>query len=84
MKLYKLREYLAKDPDHDYESLRIQGATEACFTINLALHGYLYVGNGIVQASVRDLLHKGNMYRQMARLRGTAIPVYSGTIDLID
>ena len=37
LKLYKLREYLAKDPDHDYESLRIQGAMEACFTINLAL-----------------------------------------------
>ena len=84
MRLYKLREYLTKDAEHDYESLRTQGAMEACFMINLALHGYLFDGNGIVQASVRDLLYKGNVYRQMARLQGTVTLVYLGTIDLID
>ena len=77
-----VQKQLADDLDHDCEPLGLQGARGALFKITLASHGYVLVGKGTVQAFVPDLLHEGKIYRRLAKLQGTAVPVYLGNIDL--
>ena len=77
-----VQKQLAGDLDHDCEPLGLQGARGALFKITLASHGYVFVGKGTVQAFVPDLLHEGRIYRRLASLQGTAVPVYLGNIDL--
>ena len=77
-----VQKQLAGDLDHNCEPLGLQGARGALFRITLASHGYVFVGKGTVQAFVPDLLHEGKIYRRLAKLQGTAVPVYLGNIDL--
>jgi len=75
---------LAEDLDHNCEPLGLQGARGALFQVTLASHGYVFVGKGTVQAFVPDLRHEGNVYRRLAKLQGTVVPVCLGNIDLTE
>ncbi|MCJ1282377.1 hypothetical protein MMC26_001700 [Xylographa opegraphella] len=79
-----VQKQLADDLDHNCEPLGIQGARGALFRITLAQYGYVFVGKGTVKAFVSDLKKEGAMYRQMAAIQGTAVPVYLGNVDLLE
>ena len=81
-----IQKQLDNDLDHNFKSLGLQGARGALFKITLASHGYVFVGKGTVEAFVPDLLHEGKIYQRpaMAKLQGTAVPVYLGNINLKD
>jgi len=80
--LYAVRMQLAHDLDNNCEPLGLQGARGALFQITLDSHGYVFVGKGTVQAFKPDLLWEGEMYGQLEKIQGTAVPVYLGNIDL--
>jgi len=75
---------LQENLDQDCEPLGIQGARGALFKVTLAAYGYTVVGKGTVKAFMPDLLHEGKIYQRLARLQGTAVPVYLGNIDLTE
>lgn len=77
-----VQKQLAEDLDHDCEPLGLQGARGALFKLTLASYGYVFVGKGTVQAFVPDLLYEGTVYMQLAKVQGTAVPVYLGNINL--
>lgn len=58
---------------------RVRGAL---FQITLASHRYVFVGKGTVEAFQSDLLHEGQIYKLLRRVRGSATPVCLGNIDL--
>jgi len=77
-----VQKQLAEDLDHDCEPLGLQGARGALFKLTLTSYGYVFVGKGTVRAFIPDLLHEGTVYKQLAKLQGTAVPVYLGNINL--
>ncbi len=79
-----VQKQLAEDLDHNCEPLGLQGARGALFQVTLASHGYVFVGKGTVQAFVPDLRHEGDVYRRLAKLQGTVVPVYLGNINLTE
>lgn len=64
------------------QPLEIQGSRGALFKVTLTSHGYTVVGNGTVQAFVKDLRHEAEVYRRLTTVQGVHVPIWLGSIDL--
>jgi len=79
-----VRAQLGQTLDQDCEPLGKQGARGNLFKITLASYGYTFVGKGTIRVFVPDLQHEARVYGRLKRLQGMVVPVYLGSIGLIE
>lgn len=81
---FLLRTQLVKDrgTDADCQPLYVKGSRGALAKVRLSSHGYTFVAKAVQQRERRHLLHEANVYKRLASLQGSNIPVCLGLLDL--
>ena len=78
-----LSDQLRQVPRHeDFQSLDRSGWAGALFWIRLRSHGYTLVAKGTVSPLVPVLRKEARMYGHMHAVKGRAVPLHLGSIDL--
>ena len=78
-----LTRQISVNPENGCQPLNKQGARGALFKIVLESYEYTFVAKGTVPAYVHYLQHESSIYRRLAALQGTFIPVYLGNVSMI-
>lgn len=74
---------IAVNPENGCQPLNKQGARCALFKIVLKSYDYTFVAKETVPAYVPHLKHESSIYRRLAQIQGTSIPVYLGSVSMI-
>ena len=80
--LLLVRQQLFKNLDAGCYPLYVQGSRGALFKVQLLSHGYTVAAKCTIYAYVEDLVHEGEVYKQLEKIQGIHIPVCLGNINL--
>ncbi|KAF5023802.1 hypothetical protein F66182_4158 [Fusarium sp. NRRL 66182] len=82
-----LRDQMSRSLDQDCEPLEMKGkygAVGTLFKLSSMQYGYTFVGKGTIQCLIPHLEHEARVYKRLDRIQGEVIPVYLGSIDLVE